>query len=264
MSRKISEQKIKYLQKQINGGKHPNYYAKLLNVQSNSIVKAIRKIGLTLTYESLCFKKYETNKKLFKNIKSEEEAYYLGFILADGCVSKKRNSYGFSISIQERDGYILDKLSLLCLNKINSRHITKKSQVCLTFTCKDICKNLINYGCISNKTYKTNSFPLIKENLMPHFIRGYFDGDGCVYTKKQRYNYGSAVSFTGNYIFISSLEKFLKNRKIITTSVTTKQKKHQFDAVFEFEKKQDIYNLYKYMYIDASIYLIRKKEKFIV
>src|SRR3990170_2799311 len=46
-------------------------------------------------------KKYEYNKSVFKNINTEEEAYWLGFILADGCIcytmDKNYRRYQFSI-----------------------------------------------------------------------------------------------------------------------------------------------------------------------
>ncbi len=264
MSKKKSQQYLKYLQNRINSGVHPDKVANLLNIQPTSITSILRRNNLNIEYKG----KHKSNKiintKVFRNIKTEEEAYYLGFIQADGCIHILRNNYRLIIEIQVNDSYILNKLSNLLLNKTDVKYISKKNHSLFYLSSKEIYTNLTRYGILPNKTYLNYSFPYLPEELMPHFIRGYFDGDGCVYTKKQRYNWVSAVSFTGHYNFISSLEAYLKSRNILFTKVRTKQKKHQFDSVFEFEKKQDIKNLYTFMYKDANIYLTRKKDKFII
>ena len=53
------------------------------------------------------------NHDYFLEINSDKKAYFLGFFIADGCVSinKKQRCYGrFSFGIQEEDGYLLDVL----------------------------------------------------------------------------------------------------------------------------------------------------------
>jgi intein-encoded DNA endonuclease-like protein len=48
--------------------------------------------------------------------------------------------------------------------------------------------DLEKWGCVENKTFKLNFPDFISEELIPHFIRGYFDGDGSVFLHKQKVN----------------------------------------------------------------------------
>ena len=81
--------------------------------------------------------------------------------------------------------------------------------------------DLINLGCIPNKSL-TLTFPdFINDELLPHFIRGYFDGDGCIWNGKrkkvvvkdsrnktgyrERIIHNVKFTITGNYTFISKL-----------------------------------------------------------
>jgi hypothetical protein len=54
-------------------------------------------------------------------------------------------------------------------------------------------ENFKNFGLIKNKTYNFQE-PIIKDkNSMANYLRGWFDGDGCVYIKK----YKERVQITG-------------------------------------------------------------------
>ena len=54
------------------------------------------------------------NNDYFSEINSDKQAYFLGFFIADGCVSvnkAKRCNGRFSFGIQQMDGYILEELA---------------------------------------------------------------------------------------------------------------------------------------------------------
>ena len=58
----------------------------------------------------------------------------------------------------------------------------------LTFSSVEMCQDLTNLGAVRAKSLLIE-FPdenIVPEKLMPHFIRGYFDGDGCVWNGKRK------------------------------------------------------------------------------
>lgn len=136
----------------------------------------------------------------FKNIDTQEKAYFLGLIAADGCVYvkkniKKGNRYSLSISLKEEDKYILDlfnhelnykkKLQFLPPKKVsvnNSKIYTSSPGYRINIENKTIVKDLLELGINNKKSVLGFNFEklILKENLIPHFIRGYFDGDGSV------------------------------------------------------------------------------------
>ena len=130
-------------------------------------------------------KKYEYNKNVFKNINTEEEAYWLGFILADGCNIGNKN-----LRVNIKDKGHLEKLSKLIYIDEKPISITDHGfGPIYYFSCtkKEIINNLNNYGVVPRKS-KIAKFPIIKEHLYRHFIRGLFDGDGSIcYTMDKNY-----------------------------------------------------------------------------
>jgi len=129
--------------------------------------------------------KYAFDDFYFKNIDSEEKAYFLGWIASDGSVNKN----GFRISIHEKDKLILEQLrDLLCKElKITTKFSFSLNNFLsimsdLTINSKqiseDICRHLnINPG----KKSRVVNFPNLDNDFLKWaFVRGFFDGDGFV------------------------------------------------------------------------------------
>lgn len=139
------------------------------------------------------------NKDYFEQIDSNEKAYWLGFIYADGCITTQDR---FSIGLAKKDSSHLAKLTHCLESNIRIRYGTTKKkdtkyvktksdiEYCsITIKNSKIVKDLEDKGVVKNKTYLL-CFP--NENKLPNefvkdFIRGYMDGDGCyVFSMKKR------------------------------------------------------------------------------
>ena len=122
---------------------------------------------------------------------------------------------------------------------------------------KHLWNTLNNLGCTPQKslTLKFPTYEKVPKELIRHFIRGYFDGDGslCV-TEKTR-----SIDVLGTYDFLYQLclESGIDTNKIYVS-------KSKSNKVFRIVlgSKSDLYNFSKYMYDDCNIYLDRKYEKF--
>lgn len=205
-------------------------------------------------------KKHKINEDFFKNIDTEEKAYWLGFISADGCIYKmSKNAFRFQINLKLEDKYILESF----LNSIDSDYNidVKKisnSDVCqLKIENKNFTDNLIKHGITERKSLNVK-MPIIDEKLYRHFIRGYFDGDGCIsFSKRKNKNsYRYKVCIVGGYdMFNSIIEKTGINFSIYKIN-------HSKALSLETTKKENIINFYNYIYNDCSIFLKRKKDKY--
>lgn len=204
--------------------------------------------------------KHTINDFYFNEIDTEDKAYFLGLLYADGCIVKNRNR--ISIKLQEQDKHILDTFLIylnyskpLVLKKYSEIKSTYNNQYLLYIDNKNIRDNLILHGCVPNKSQLIR-FPNIKKSLLNHFIRGYFDGDGSVFNDK----YGNMrFSLTSNLEFLESIQNILvENCNLNTTKIC---------------KTGNVYSLHyggnklcnrikKFLYKDATIYLKRKKLKF--
>lgn len=209
----------------------------------------------------------------FNKIDTEYKAYILGFIYADGSIvyttDNRENS--LVISIQKEDSYILEKL----LKEVNNNSLIDKkpqkdnwrNQKTARINSTEICRALENIGCFRNKTSVGMNFPNLPIELIPHFIRGFFDGDGCINIKKDIYrgknkttiNYSKRLAFTcTDNIFLDKLTSHLPITKVYKRVVRRKLLVY----TYWIERQPDIENVKNYLYKNANYFLKRKKDKF--
>ncbi len=118
-----------------------------------------------------------------------------------------------------------------------------------------MCQDLHNLGCLQNKSL-TLKFPTcVPENLLHHFIRGYFDGDGWVSESK---GYRRIVGFVSSVSFIETLRQIF----ICLPHSIDKRRQKQGILSVHYRSKKTFAWWYKYMYADATVFLKRKKDKF--
>ena len=124
------------------------------------------------------------NESIFDNIDSEEKAYWLGFIYADGYISSRDNTFELSLALKDKEH--LDKFNVFMQHENNN--IKMDSFRCRwSVVNKHLWETLNNYGCTPRKSL-TLKFPDISifssKSLVRHFIRGYIDGDGSIMVNK--------------------------------------------------------------------------------
>lgn len=191
----------------------------------------------------------------FDTINNEAKAYYLGLLITDGSVDDKR----IRLSLKAEDKYILDKLS----EEIGIKHLyyddRKSGLYSLEAHSKHMVESLNKYGVIQNKTYllKEIPFELIDDKYLNHFLRGIFDGDGCISISRQKYRiyiseYNYSLVEQIRNIIDSKINKTVHNRIVKTNCWAC-----------TWHKKQDIKSVLDFLYKDATIYLARKHNRYL-
>lgn len=154
-------------------------------------------------------RRYKINDNFFK-VWSHDMAYILGFWWADGWMWVTGNSYVFGIG--QKESYILYKI----LKKMKCRPQPVKEyndNYKFAISSKEIVNDIIRLGGLQNKSLIAD-FPNIPNEYLADFIRGYFDGDGCIYYNKRLKFY--QTKFTcGSKIFITKLHQKLKEHSYI-------------------------------------------------
>lgn len=217
-------------------------------------------------------RKHYFNENYFEIIDNEEKAYWLGFIAADGCISKasEYNSYRLSINISDIDKSHLE-LFQKCIDASDVeiktyKNISGYSSKDGTLTSRIVlnsykmCTDLMKYNIHERKSYDIR-FPKIRDDLKPHFIRGYFDGDGCYcvyYSKDINKNRVSFELVGASYEFMLDVQKYLKINGIQTNIY---QRKSNNSYRLMTCSKIQILKLIDFLYHDNSICLDRKLKK---
>lgn len=212
-------------------------------------------------------KKYTLDEYVFDSINSEEKAYWLGWYMTDGYNHESKNNV--VIRLQEQDIEILEKLKKFL--KTNAPILTFKRQINniersyveLNVTSSYFSKSLSKYGITQNKCHN-KSIVNLPMPLLKHFIRGYFEGDGCFSVskrldRKKSYNY--QLTFTGN------LEPLVRIRDIFSenlniTKVSIKLRKN-LSYTLHYSGRKVCYKILDWLYQDSTVYLKRKHDKYL-
>ncbi len=208
------------------------------------------------------------NKHFFKKWTSEM-AYVLGYFAADGCMFvNPRGSHYIEFTSTDRE--IIEKIKRF----MSSKHLlAKRDRLKLQWRTtyhfqigsKEMFKDLLTFGFCPNKS-NVLKFPRIPREFLSDFIRGYFDGDGCVhygfYARKNRPNkqFILLTNFTsGSKEFLKSLWERLQ--EVGLSGGCLKKKTRGFELCFSIN---DSKKLYRFIYQNASksIFLERKHKKF--
>jgi hypothetical protein len=205
------------------------------------------------------------NQEIFKVIDTEEKAYWLGFLYADGYIVYNGIRYGLELALKESDYNHLVKFKRFLQTEapIKKRVIKAKNgkeyvAYRISIFNKHLVKDLVDKGCVPNKslTLIFPSYDIVPKNLMHHFIRGYFDGDGSIYlpkviNKKQQ----ASISFVGTKPFLLGIRKELNlsDTKMIPTGKA-------FTSVHGGNRK--VATFFEQIYHNATVYLDRKYMKY--
>jgi hypothetical protein len=191
----------------------------------------------------------------FEKIDEESKAYFLGLLMADGCIYSE---YQMAISLLEEDLYILEsfKKTIKSEHKISQMKTNnEKNQFRIAVSGKRFVGHLINQGCVKNKT-KVLTYPTIPPTFQNHFIRGFFDGDGCIYVNKKN-NQAKVTIVSASKLFLDELKNILKNE-----SIDSSIKNYETYLVLSVSGNNSVEKLYEYLYSSSSFFLTRKKDKF--
>lgn len=215
-------------------------------------------------------KGYQFNRRYFQNIDSADKAYWLGFIWADGCITKvdATNSGELSIELQVTDIMHLKKFNK-CLDgnlqvKTRIRSNCFKGQYAdreyetafIRVHSIDMVNDLEALGCSSAKS-SIIGMPKISDEFMWDFIRGYFDGDGCVRYADPRYPNEIRCDFTSvAEDLTNNLRAWLYENNVLTHIFHDRNKLRLTTSGTENAIK-----LLSNMYDNATIYLDRKYQK---
>ena len=201
----------------------------------------------------------------FERIDTQEKAYWLGFLYADGYNSGN----GIVLSLQKSDINIIkrfkkdirssSKIYFIEKEQMSIKSMNVQGMACLAVSSKKISKDLDKLGCVKAKSLilKFPTEEQVPNHLISHFIRGYFDGDGCCCVSKHN---GLFLSFSSSKDFCSELKRFLKNTIDINTYKT--YKKGNNAASLYISGFNQIKKFYNFLYSDANFYMKRKFNKF--
>jgi hypothetical protein len=235
--------------------------AKKYNIHSCNIRKYLKTQLKLRNDQKTHAKKYIYNENYFDVIDTEDKAYFLGLLFADGHNSYE-NYVRLSLNIKDID--IIEKFIEKLNSNIPIKINLKNNMATINIYSKHMSDILRLQGMSSNK-YFTFNFPNIPEHLNIHFIRGYFDGDGSIFcTKNKNHSLKYTFNITGNYETLIKIQDILCIKlKLRKNKMYKRYKNKKLSSVhFSYCGNKQVKLIRNLLYDNATVYLKRKHNKF--
>jgi DNA-binding transcriptional regulator WhiA len=201
-------------------------------------------------------RKYLINKDYFEVIDSEDKAYWLGFLMADGYNS----GYLIRVDIQD-EGHLeklRDRIYINCDMPIRKKkNITNGKDIFyLTIQDKKLLSDVECLGLVKRKSMIV-SYPNIDSEYDRFFIKGVFDGDGCLtYSMDKNYR-RYTFSIVGSYDLMKTLQLILSKN-----NVNIKFRKMKSIYSVYLRGNRQIIKILDWLYNGTTTHLDRKYEKY--
>jgi hypothetical protein len=225
--RRFSEDEENAIKEEYLNGDSSVTLGKKYHCHPSVILSIVRRNGGNTRNNKENSRLYTHNETFFEVIDTEQKAYWLGFFYADGYVSSVQNKHLTGLSLSVVDKEHIEKFK----NDINATNPIKIYTPTLSgYSDDDYCrillssettyKQLIMQGVLEHKTSILMPPPHVPLHLKRHFIRGYFDGDGCITyymhydNKRDKRYFSSTIKIVGTSMFLDYIKEYIEENNI--------------------------------------------------
>lgn len=217
-------------------------------------------------------RRYTCDSDYFKNIDSEQKAYWLGFCYADGFLTRKE--YGvlyFGISLNKQDIKHLYKFKEAIKSNAKILSYTVKqgykvgTEYCrIIISDEAFVNNLIEHGMIEHKSNIMEPPKMLPEIYEKHFIRGFMDANGSVVINNTKYGPSFDIKFVSTENVLQWIMNHLIRNQILQHDYPMRKRKEEHIVKgFSFGGNLLSKKYLDYIYDGATVWLDRKYERYL-
>lgn len=232
--------------------------AALFGYDKATCLNVLKRNNIDARSSSEALRHYAVDESFFDVIDTEEKAYWLGFLTADGAVKSDK----ISLSLKATDIGHLHKFA----NSLSSKHpvfltvqtqgyIQGKPYSCIHISSLRLVNALKRLGVVPNKSLIVQPCQQVPENHMAAYWRGVFDGDGFISYNSLCSPYWQ-IGQLGTFGIVTGFANFVG--QFVESKATIRPKKTIF--VVQYGGLALPRAIIKVLYSNATIYLDRKNE----
>lgn len=264
---------IRIHQEEYMNGISTTKLGKKYEVSSAYFSRWFKKLGLPVRNNSDKSRKYVFNENVFEKIDTEEKAYWLGFLYADGYIMSRRKNgnpkVGITLSVNDIGHlekfrkFVSGDMPIKIYKPSKSSYEGSGDYCRILITSEKMASDLIRHGVLEHKTNVLKP-PKLPPTLIKHFIRGYYDGDGSIWCQSNNRgkNTQYSVGFVGTKDMLEFIQQELMSRRILTREYPMSRRGPDSDVLqWKFGGNNIVIDYLMYLYSDASVYLERKLRK---
>ena len=246
---KLTDREKQLIVQDYLGGQSAYRLARLYNVGETSIRSILRVRGVQIRSK----RRYSVNESYFDVIDSEEKAYWLGFLFADGNVYKST----VALKLATKDVDHIRKFTSALQSQHPIKRATDRDAYVVKIGSEKLSSSLISRGVMPKKSLIVTFPTFLDEQGKRHFIRGVFDGDGWItyYKPKDMVRPSWTLGFfSGSQSFLADIQEVIG----LGGSLHPYRKGHQLS----YGGNLLVPKVCDYLYGGSSVYLPRKYGKY--
>lgn len=209
----------------------------------------------------------------FEKIDTPNKAYIFGFLWADGTIYT--NTHKIKLELQKDDLEILEKIKRelkwtgeikTILNKEGKSYRPKETiSYRMALTNKKIVDDLAKKGFKTHRESSPLPYKFVPRKYLLDFIRGYFDGNGCISFKNIEKNVlkNLTISICGGTTIIHNIGTILTENYGLHVVYHRRRKNNPDNDTLYISRKNDCVRFLNLIYENSSLHLQRKYQKFL-
>ena len=201
---------------------------------------------------------YALNEDFFQSIRTEEQAYWLGFILADGSVNRTVQTCRIDLAVSDKDHLRKLATAVGAEAPIKLAHHGKSAylDLCSAQLCRDLCA--LECGPCKTGNHGT---PVVAEDLQRHFYRGYVDGDGSLFPVPQIHAW--CFDTVGSTRFITEFQHWLIAHANVGKTKLSRARCVSDVSSVRYTGGPQIERIARLLYEGATVFLDRKYQSYL-
>lgn len=255
---KFTEDKIDHIIDLYKEGVSAKSLAIKYSIDKRRVLKWVANAGILRNLEE-SHRMHQVDEHMFDDIDTSEKAYWLGFLYADAYNYERRG--WLALTLQKKDlDHIHKFVNFMKGDSACIKYVKATNAYGYKINSKYLCKVLHDKGCPQAKSFIIKYPEWLPKELNFHFIRGYFDGDGCLTfrTKQKEYKW----SLVGTKELCKSIEIIFKEKDInLTTCYISQTNNNTYEIQSSGNLK--IRKICDLMYENSTVCLERKYQKYL-
>jgi DNA-binding XRE family transcriptional regulator/transposase len=272
--RKFSASQEAEMCRRYEAGENAYGLARDFGTNRTTVCQVLERHGVPRRSVSEAKRIYSCDHSFFQRIDSEPKAYWLGFIAADGGVYK--NALQVTLSSKDREHLLKLKADLHSDHPLrdNAAKDRRKSYAntgassVFYLRSPQIIEGLTRHGVMPCKTFKLKWPNFLPDELLRHYLRGYFEGDGCFsitggsYVRKRDGQRLPALSWSivGTEAFCLGAQEYLVAAASVSRTRVSPCRPGMSTYRLIYGGLHQVSRIYRLLYDGTSVYLPRKRE----
>jgi len=197
---------------------------------------------------------HEADRDFFKTVDTEAKAYALGLMFSDGCIYSAGNRK--YINFSSKDHELVETFRALLKSEHNIYQ--SRGSYSIVIGGQELYDDLRRWGLEERKSWEDYGIPKIPKELLRHFLRGIYDGDGCIFLSEiqGRYTYLHIALTCASPRFLREVKQVLEENSISCQKI----RKDRANYRLQVGDQSSVKKMVEYLYRSSNYFLKRKRD----